>query len=60
MRAKIEGLKDRIRNLNQIETVAIRYGEDAIRREVLHTIKGCEGELRVLQTRTHQIVPIVV
>lgn len=60
MRAKIEGLKDRIRNLNQIETVLIRYGEDAIRREVLRHIKGCEGELRVLQTRTQQTMPIVV
>jgi len=60
MRAKIEGLKDRIRNLKEIETVLIRYGEDAIRREVLHTIKGCEGELKVLQTRTLQKIPIVV
>ena len=60
MRAKIEGLKDRIRKLNQIETIAIRYGEDGIRREVLRTIRGCEGELRVLQTRTQQTIPIVV
>ena len=60
MRAKIEGLKDRIRNLNQIETVAIRYGEDVIRREVLRHIKECEGELRVLQTRTQQKIPIVI
>ena len=60
MRAKIEGLKDRIRNLKEIEAVLIRYGEDGIRREVLHTIKGCEGELRVLQTRTQQKIPIVV
>ena len=60
MRAKIEGLKDRIRNLKAIEAVLIRYGEDGIRREVLHTIKGCEGELRVLQTRTQQKIPIVI
>ena len=60
MRAKIEGLKDRIQSLKEIETVAIRYGEDRIRREVLHTIRGCEGELRVLQTRTQQKIPIVV
>ena len=51
MRAKIEGLKDRIQSLKEIETVAIRYDEAAIRREVLHHIKVSEGELRVLETR---------
>ena len=60
MRAKIEGLKDRIQNLKAIEAVLIRYGEDGIRREVLHNIRGCEGELRVLQTRTQQTIPIVI
>ena len=59
MKAKIERIRDRIQSLKEIETVAIRYGEDAIRREVLHHIRVNEGELRVLQTRTNQIVPIV-
>jgi len=59
MKAKIERVKDRIEGLRAIERMAIRYGESAIRREVLHHIKASEGELRVLQTRTNQIVPIV-
>jgi hypothetical protein len=40
--------------------MAIRYDEAAIRREVLHHIKVSERELRVLQTRTQQTIPIVV
>ena len=51
MKAKIERVRDRIEGLKAIERLTIRYGEAAIRREVLHTIKGCEGELRVLETR---------
>ena len=60
MKAKIERIKDRIESLKAIERLTIRYGEDGIRREVLHTIKGCQKELRVLQTRTQQTIPIVV
>jgi hypothetical protein len=60
MKAKIERIRDRIEGLKAIERMAIRYGEDGIRREVLHHIRGCEGELRVLQTRTQQTIPIVV
>jgi hypothetical protein len=60
MKAKIERIRDRIEGLKAIERMAIRYGEAAIRREVLHHISGCEGELRVLQTRTQQTIPIVV
>lgn len=60
MKAKIERIRDRIEGLRAIERLAIRYDEAAIRREVLHHIKVSEGELRILQTRTNQIVPIVV
>jgi hypothetical protein len=60
MKAKIERIRDRIEGLRAIERMAIRYGESAIRREVLHHIKVSEGELRVLQTRTQQTIPIVV
>ena len=60
MKAKIERVKDRIEGLKAIERLTIRYGEAAIRREVLHHIRGCQKELRVLQTRTQQTVPIVV
>jgi len=59
MKAKIERIRDRIEGLKAIERMTIRYGEDGIRREVLHHIRGCQKELRVLQTRTNQIVPIV-
>jgi len=60
MKAKIERIRDRIEGLKAIEGLAIRYGEDGIRREVLHHIKVSEGELRILQTRTQQTIPIVV
>ncbi len=60
MKAKIERIKDRIEGLRAIERLAIRYDEAAIRREVLRHIKVSEGELRVLQTRTQQTIPIVV
>ena len=60
MKAKIERVKDRIEGLKAIERMAIRYGEDGIRREVLQHIRVSEGELRVLQTRTQQTIPIVV
>jgi len=60
MKAKIRKIRDRIEGLRAIEGLAIRYGEAAIRREVLHHIKVSEGELRVLQTRTQQTIPIVV
>jgi len=60
MKAKIERIRDRIEGLRAIEGLAIRYGEDGIRREVLHHIKVSEGELRILQTRTQQTIPIVV
>jgi len=60
MKAKIERIRDRIEGLKAIERLTIRYGEDGIRREVLHTIKGCEKELRAVQTRTNVIIPIVV
>jgi len=60
MKAKIDRIRDRIEGLRAIERMAIRYGEAAIRREVLHHIKVSEGELRVLQTRTNVIIPIVV
>jgi len=60
MKAKIDRIRDRIEGLRAIERMAIRYGEAAIRREVLHHIKVSEGELRVLQTRTQQTIPIVV
>ena len=59
MKAKIERIRDRIEGLRAIERLTIRYDEAAIRREVLHHIKVSEGELRVLQTRTNVIVPIV-
>ena len=59
MKAKIRRIKDRIEGLRAIERLAIRYDEAAIRREVLHHISGCEKELRVLQTRTQQTIPIV-
>jgi len=59
MKAKIERIRDRIEGLKAIERLTIRYGEAAIRREVLHHIKVSERELRILQTRTNQIVPIV-
>ena len=60
MKAKIERIRDRIEGLKSIERLTIRYGEDGIRREVLHHIRVSEGELRVLQTRTQQTIPIVV
>jgi len=60
MKAKIERIRDRIEGLRAIEGLTIRYGEDGIRREVLHHIKVSEGELRILQTRTQQTIPIVV
>ena len=60
MKAKIERIKDRIEGLRAIERMAIRYGESAIRREVLRHIKVSEGELRAVQTRTQQTIPIVV
>jgi hypothetical protein len=60
MKAKIERIRDRIEGLRAIEGLAIRYGEDGIRREVLHHIKVSERELRILQTRTQQTIPIVV
>ena len=60
MKAKIERIRDRIEGLRAIERLAIRYDEAAIRREVLRHIKVSEGELRVLQTRTQQTIPIVV
>ena len=59
MKAKIERIKDRIEGLRAIERMTIRYGESAIRREVLHHIKVSEGELRAVQTRTQQTIPIV-
>ena len=60
MKAKIERIRDRIEGLKAIERMAIRYDEAAIRREVLHHIKVSEGELRAVQTRTQQTIPIVV
>ena len=60
MKAKIERIRDRIEGLRAIERLTIRYGEDGIRREVLQHLKGCQKELRVLQTRTQQTIPIVV
>ena len=59
MKAKIERIRDRIEGLRAIERMTIRYGESAIRREVLHHIKVSEGELRAVQTRTQQTIPIV-
>jgi hypothetical protein len=59
MKAKIERIRDRIEGLRAIERLTIRYGEDGIRREVLQHLKGCQKELRVLQTRTQQTIPIV-
>ncbi len=60
MKAKIERIRDRIEGLKAIERMTIRYGESAIRREVLQHIKGCQTELRAVQTRTQQTIPIVV